>query len=62
MIVEIGPVTDVLATAAPEAKAKLYGELGLELTFHAKERLVRVEALPVYSRSCRRGDLNPHAL
>ena len=55
MIAELGPITAVLADADPEAKAKLYNELDLELTFHAEHRLVRVEAAPVYSGSCRRG-------
>jgi site-specific DNA recombinase len=62
LIEAVGPIVDVLANAEPDAKARLYNELGLELTFHATERLVQVKALPVCVRSCRRGDLNPHAL
>ncbi len=62
LIEAVGPITAVLADADPETKARLYNELGLELTFDATKRLVEVEALPVCVRSCRRGDLNPHAL
>jgi hypothetical protein len=58
----VGPIANVLAGADPDAKARLYNELGLDLVFDATKRLVRVEALPVCVRSCRRGDLNPHAL
>jgi DNA invertase Pin-like site-specific DNA recombinase len=58
LIDAVGPIADVLADADPEAKARLYNELGLELTFDAAKRLVQVEALPVCVRSCRRGDLN----
>ena len=38
-----------------EAKAELYNSLGLELTFDAGQKVVNVEAAPVYSGSCRRG-------
>ncbi len=62
LIGAVGPITAVLAGADPETKARLYNELGLELTFDATKRLVQVEALPVCVRSCRRGDLNPHVL
>lgn len=54
MIAELGPITAVLADADPEAKAKLYNELDLELTFDAERRLVKVEAAPAYSASGRR--------
>ncbi len=60
LIDAVGPISDVLAGADPDAKARLYNELGLELTFDATKRLVRVEALPVCVRSCRRGDLNSY--
>jgi len=58
LINELGPIHDVLADADPEAKIRLYQELGIALTHHATKRLVQVQALPVYLRSCRRGDLN----
>ena len=58
LIEAVGPISAVLAAADPEAKARLYNELGLDLIFDATKRLVRVEALPVCVRSCRRGDLN----
>ncbi len=61
LIASVGPIGTVLAEADPDAKALLYNELGLELTFDATRRLVEVQASPVYLRSCRRGDLNPHA-
>lgn len=56
LIASVGPIGTVLAEADPEAKALLYNELGLELTFDAKRRLVEVQASPVYLRWCRRGD------
>jgi site-specific DNA recombinase len=62
LIERVGPVHTLLDGAEPDARARLYADLGLELTFDAKERLVQIEALPVCVRSCRRGDLNPHAL
>ena len=61
LVAHLGPINTVLAEADPEAKALLYNELGLELNFDAERRLVEVQASPVYLRSCRRGDLNPHA-
>ena len=62
MVERLGPMEAVLAEASCEAKAGLYNSLGLELTFDAGQKVVNVEAAPVYSGSCRRGDLNPHAL
>ena len=47
----------VLAEASYEAKAALYNSLGLELTFDAGQKVVNVEAAPVYSGTCRRGNL-----
>ncbi len=58
LIEGVGPIDGVLAGAEPEDKARLYAELGLELTFYAGEQLVRVEAQPVCDVWCRRGDLN----
>jgi hypothetical protein len=53
-------VADVLAGSEGEHKAKLYNDLGVELTYNAERRLVTVEAapVPVHSGSCRRGDSN----
>ena len=62
LVERLGPMEAVLAEASYEAKAELYNSLGLELTFDACLKVVKVEAAPVYSGSCRRGDLNPHAL
>ncbi len=59
LIEELGPMAEVMAGASYEAKAELYNSLGLELTFDAGQKVVTVEAAPVYSRSCRRGDY-PH--
>lgn len=47
LIDELPPIDDVLAEADHEAKARLYNELGLHLTFDAQRRLVRVEAAPI---------------
>jgi site-specific DNA recombinase len=54
----------VLASADSADKADIYGQLGLELTYHPVERRVEVKArpAPMYVRKCPRGDLNPHAL
>ena len=57
MVERLGPMEAVLAEASCEAKAGLYNSLGLELTFDAGQKVVNVEAAPVYSGSCRRGDL-----
>lgn len=54
---EVGSLSAALANANPADKAKLYANLGLELCFDAQRRLVKVEAAPMYSRLCRRGDL-----
>jgi hypothetical protein len=54
LVAELGPIADVLEEADHEARAKLYNDLDLELTFYAERRLVTVEAA-VYSGSCRRG-------
>lgn len=47
LIEDLPPIEEVLAEADPEAKARLYNELGLQLTFDAERRLVRVEAAPI---------------
>jgi hypothetical protein len=61
LLAEVGPVAEILRDAPTEDKARLYNDLGIELTYNAERRLVQVEAapIPVYSGSCRRGDLNP---
>ena len=56
LIEQLGPMEAVPADARYEAKAELYNSLGLELTFDAGQKVVTVEAAPVYSGSCRRGD------
>ena len=56
LVERLGPMEAVLAEASYEAKAELYNSLGLELTFDAGQKVVNVEAAPVYSGSCRRGD------
>jgi hypothetical protein len=48
----------VLASADPADKADIYGQLGLELTYHPVERRAEVKARPasMYVRMCPRGD------
>jgi hypothetical protein len=55
----IGDVTSELTTADPAAKAGLYGQLGLSLTYHPDAGRVDVKALPLsvmYAKRCPRGD------
>ena len=51
-----------LAKADRDTKAELYAELGLVLTYEPSDQAVRVSVPLVGDRTCRRGDLNPHAL
>ena len=61
LLAEIGG--QALATADPALKAEVYGDLGIRLIYRPADRVVSVEAVPgVGASSCRRGDLNPHAL
>jgi hypothetical protein len=58
----LAQVPDKLATLAGADLARrqrLYGELGLSLTYHPDKRAVMVEVQPRWGfRSCRRGDLS----
>jgi hypothetical protein len=64
LLADVGPIADVLAGADPAAKALLYADLDLRLTFHPEIRTVDVKASPpdrglaLCRRGCRRGDLN----
>ena len=50
--------------ADPKLKAEVYAELGDQHHLRPDQRIVAVESRPrrVCTESCRRGDLNPHAL
>ncbi|MGX1757198.1 recombinase family protein [Streptomyces lydicus] len=65
MIKTLGDVADRLQAAEPEDKAPLYADFGLELEYHAHQRVVTVWSQPadmcVFEFECPRGDLNPHA-
>ncbi len=64
MIKSLGDMSDRLQAAEPARKAALYADFGIQLTYHAKTRVVTVEsqpALDMYAIECPRGDLNPHA-
>jgi hypothetical protein len=62
LVVELGDIAGALREAAPSLKAKVYADLGIQLTLKPHERVVAVEAAPTVCQSaCRRGDLNPHA-
>lgn len=58
-LAELGDVADRLAVADATTKARLYEELGVEVTYWPTDRRVRVEALPGVLGSCRRGDGSP---
>ena len=62
LVAELGDIAAVLASADGTTKAQLYEELGLEMVFQPESNRVEVEISPRVLRSCRRGDLNPHAL
>jgi hypothetical protein len=56
IVEELGDLASVLATAKGAAKAKLYADLGIQLTYRPTERIVAVEASPAVCQSaCRRG-------
>ncbi|WP_107502553.1 recombinase family protein [Streptomyces noursei] len=63
MIKTLGNMADRLQAAAPEDKAPLYADFGLELEYHANQRVVTVRSQPadMCVTACPRGDLNPHA-
>jgi site-specific DNA recombinase len=64
-VAEIGDIPAALASARPDEKAQLYGELGLTMIYDPSASAVRVTARPLsnmYVKGCPRGDLNPHAL
>ena len=63
LVLELGDIASVLSKADPELKAKVYADLGIQLTYRPAENMVTVEAAPAVCQSaCRRGDLNPHVL
>ena len=63
MVSMIGDMRRVLRSADPEDKGKVYGELGLRLTYEPARNAVIAQAEPGRSctKVCPRGDLNPHA-
>jgi hypothetical protein len=62
LVVELLDIAGALREAAPSLKAKVYADLGIQLTFKPHERVVAVEAAPtVCQRACRRGDLSAGA-
>ncbi|WP_369359744.1 hypothetical protein [Streptomyces sp. cg2] len=60
MIKTLGKMADRLQAAAPEDKAPLYADFGLELEYHANQRVVTVRSQPadMCVIACPRGDLN----
>jgi site-specific DNA recombinase len=65
LVKALGDLMQVLKDADPADKAEIYGQLGLTLTYHPKEKRVVAEARPasiMYVGACPRGDLNPHSL
>lgn len=52
LVEALAPIDDVLARAEHEQKARLYNELGLELTFDVERRVVRVDAAPSCTYEC----------
>ena len=54
-------IVDVLADAEPADKAELYDQLGISLALRPRRNRHRQVASAWGNRTCRRGDLNPHA-
>ncbi|MFF7231320.1 hypothetical protein [Streptomyces sioyaensis] len=63
MIKTLGDMAARLQAADPEGEAPLYADFGLELEYHADQRVVTVRPQPadMCVIACPRGDLNPHA-
>ncbi|MEU8786198.1 hypothetical protein [Streptomyces sp. NPDC048637] len=63
MIKALGGMAGRLQVADPEDIAPLYADCGLELEYHANQRVVTVRSQPadMCVSACPRGDLNPHA-
>jgi site-specific DNA recombinase len=59
LLVELGPIRDVLARADIDAKALVYAELGLSLTYRPAEDRVLVEASPRVRNCVSEGGLEP---
>jgi hypothetical protein len=47
-------MTEVLVEEAPEDKAAVYAELGVNVTYHPDQRLVLSSPRSVYNSACRR--------
>ena len=63
LVRQLKDIVAVLADADPEDKRAIYDELGVNLTYHPDGRVARRGAGRACTwGSCRRGDLNPHAL
>lgn len=60
-IARIGDIPAALASAAPDDRARLYGQLGLTMIYDPGASTVEVNVRPLpdmYVRKCPRGDLN----
>jgi len=64
MIARIPDMAQIIGSATATDRSSLYEALDLRLTYAVNEKVVYLEANaagPWGSRSCPRGDLNPHA-
>ncbi len=62
LVTALQDIVGVLADADAETKAEVYNNLGVILEY-TPDGMVAVQAHPAWgNRTCRRGDLNPHAL
>ena len=60
LVERMGDLTEVLASADPQLKTELYGDLGVRLTYRPDEELVSVEAAPFGRPKCvSEGGLEP---
>jgi hypothetical protein len=66
LIDSLGDMVQTIRAAAPSKKAEVYSRLDLTLIYDPANRTVVAECGPdgaaCGKRTCRRGDLNPHAL
>jgi hypothetical protein len=54
LVETLGEMTEVLVEEAPEDKAAVYAELGVNVTYHPDQRLVLSSPRSVYNSACRR--------
>ena len=62
LVRQLKDIVGTLADADPEDKRAIYDELGVNLTYHQDGRVHVAAGCACTQGSCRRGDLNPHAL